>query len=542
MRILATAVLLAAVMQGQPSDKQAEVDLIFSGFNTHTPGCSVGVAQNGIVVLKAGYGMADLERNAPVTPDTIFESGSVAKQFTATAVLLLAQQGKISLDDPMRKYLPELADYGSPLTIRQVLSHVSGLREWRPIAIFGGLPEDTYVYSNQDILQMASKQRALNFAPGTAYSYTNTGFNIVPILIERVLGNGKSFQTFTRESIFAPLGMEHTRWRDDFRAIVPNRALAYKHPDGATGWIQDTPIENIIGAGGLLTTIGDLLLWNENFTHAKVGGPELVKAQQTPATLSGGHQIPYAAGLTINTVNGLREVSHGGATGGYRTWLGRYPDQAVSVAVLCNSAAANPLKLGRDTASLWTGAAAAKPPVTTYTEDPAKLEALAGMYRKLRDNTVTRIKWHDGKLTTDPGNTELVSVASGRFLAGATEQAILFEYGARIRMRMITPFAEILYERTEPTQPTAAELGALAGEYESSETGTTLKVAPGVKAGEMTYRIGSNAPVTLRPTFRDAFETTFGSSIYFVRDASGKVIALSAGDDRVWDLRFKRVR
>ena len=125
MRILATAVLLAAVMQGQPSDKQAEVDLIFSGFNTHTPGCSVGVAQNGIVVLKAGYGMADLERNAPVTPDTIFESGSVAKQFTATAVLLLAQQGKISLDDPMRKYLPELADYGSPLTIRQVLSHVS---------------------------------------------------------------------------------------------------------------------------------------------------------------------------------------------------------------------------------------------------------------------------------------------------------------------------------------------------------------------------------------------------------------------------------
>jgi len=542
MRTLATAILFAAVMQGQPSDKQAEVDLIFSAFNTHTPGCSVGVAQNGIVVLIAGYGMADLERNAPVTPDTTFESGSVAKQFTAAAVLILAQQGKISLDDPMRKYLPELADYGSPLTIRQVLSHVSGLREWRPIAIFGGLPEDTYVYSNQDILQLASKQHALNFDPGTAYSYTNTGFNIIPILIERVLGNGKSFQTFTRESIFAPLGMEHTRWRDDFRAVVPNRALAYRHPDGAATWTQDTPIENIIGAGGLLTTVGDLLLWNENFTHAKVGGPELVKAQQTPATLSGGHQIPYAAGLTLNTVNGLREVSHGGATGGYRTWLGRYPDQAVSVAVLCNSAAANPLKLGRDTASLWTGAAAAKPPVTTYTEDPAKLEAFAGMYRKLRDNTVTRIKWHDGKLTTDSGDTELVPVAAGRFLAGATEQAILFEYGTPLRMRMITPFGEILYERTEPAEPTAAELAVLAGAYASSETGTTLQVAPGVKAGEMTYRIASNAPVRLRPTFRDAFETPLGSSICFIRDASGKVIALSVGDDRVWDLRFKRVR
>jgi CubicO group peptidase (beta-lactamase class C family) len=542
MRTLATAVLLAAVMQAQPPDKQAEVDRIFSAFNTHTPGCSVGVAQNGSVVLKAGYGMADVERNVPITPDTIFESGSVAKQFTAAAVLLLAQQGKISLDDPMRKYLPELADYGSPLTIRHVLSHVSGLREWRPIATFGGLPEDTYVYSNQDILQLASRQHALNFEPGTFYSYTNTGFNIVPILIERVLGNGESFQTFTRESIFAPLGMEHTRWRDDFRAIVPNRALAYRHPDGIAGWTQNTPIENIIGAGGLLTTVGDLLLWNENFTHAKVGGPELVKAQQTPATLSGGRQIPYAAGLSVSTVNGLREVSHGGATGGYRTWLGRYPDQAVSVAVLCNSAAANPVKLGRDTANLWIGVAAPKPPATTYTADPAKLEALAGMYRKLRDNTVTRIKWHDGKLTTDPGNTQLVPVAAGRFLAGETEQAILFEDGIPVRMRMITPFGEIFYERAEPAQPTAVELAVLAGEYESRETGTTLKLAPGVKPGEMTYRIGSNAPVTLRPTFRDAFETPSGYSIHFVRDAAGKVTALSAGEDRVWDLRFKRVR
>ena len=541
MRTLATAVLLAAVMQAEPPEKAAEVDRIFSAFNTRTPGCSVGVAQNGIVVLQAGYGMADLERNVAITPGTIFESGSVAKQFTAAAVLLLAQQGKISLDDPLRKYLPELADYGSPLTIRHVLSHVSGLAEWRPIAIFAGLPEGAYVYSNQDILRLASRQDALNFDPGTSYSYTNTGFNILPILIERVLGNGKSFQTFTHESIFAPLGMEHTRWRDDFRAIVPNRALAYGHPDGGEGWTQDTPIENIIGAGGLLTTVGDLLLWNENFTHAKVGGPEMVKTQQTPATLIGGLQIPYGAGLTINSVNGLREVSHGGATGGYRTWLGRYPDRAVSVAVLCNSATANPAKLGRDTASLWTGAVAAKPLATTYAGDAAKMEALAGMYRRQRDNTVTRINWHDGKLTMDPGNTELLPIAAGRFLAAATEQAVLFEDGTPIQMRMVTPFGEVRYERAEPAQPTAAELAALAGEYESREIGTTLQLAPGVKPGEMTYRIGSNAPVTLRPTFRGGFETPSGSSIYFLRDASGKVTALSAGDDRVWDLRFKRI-
>jgi CubicO group peptidase (beta-lactamase class C family) len=540
-QIVWVALSLAPFTQAQVSEKQAEVDHIFSSFNTHTPGCAVGVAQGGKVVLRAGYGMADLERNVPITPDTIFESGSVAKQFTAATVMLLAKQGKISLDDPMRKYLPELADYGAPLTIRHVLSHISGLREWRPIATFGGRPEDSYVYTNQDILQMASRQRALNFDPGTTYTYSNTGFNLFPILIERVLGNGNTFEAFTAEMIFSPLDMEHTRWRNDFRAIIPNRALAYGHPEGGSGWTQETPIENLIGAGGLLTTVGDLLLWNENFTHARVGGPEFVKAQQTPAILSNGRSIPYAAGLMIGTVNGLREVSHSGATGGYRTWLGRYPDQSVSVAVMCNSAAANPSKLGRETASLWTGASTKKAPITAYKADPAKLAALAGMYRKLHDNTVMRIKWHDGKLSAEPGNVELTPAAADRFIAGSTTAELQFADGPPIHLKMITPMDEISYERVEAVEPTPRDLAALIGEYESRETGTTLKLAPGNKPGEMTYRIGTNAPVVLRPTFRDAFETPSGSSIYFIRDSSGRVVALSAGEDRVWDLRFKRI-
>lgn len=240
MRILLLALALAIALLGQPSkSKPAEVDRIFAAFNTHTPGCAVGVSYQGSVALRSGYGMADLERGVPITADTVFESGSVAKQFTATALLLLAEQGKISLDDPMRKYLPELPDYGKPLTIRHVLSHISGLREWRLVATFSGIPEDTYVLSNRDLLQIASRQRALNFDPGTAYSYTNTGFNIATILVERALGNGKTFQDFTREAIFEPLKMTHTRWRDDFRAVVPNRALAYAPAGG--GWIQTPP-------------------------------------------------------------------------------------------------------------------------------------------------------------------------------------------------------------------------------------------------------------------------------------------------------------
>jgi CubicO group peptidase (beta-lactamase class C family) len=539
---VATVTLLVAVaVSAQTIEKQAQVDHIFSEFNNHTPGCSVGVAQNGTVLLETGYGMADLERHVPISPATIFESGSVAKQFTGAALLLLAQQGKISLDDPLRKYLPELPDYGMPLTIRHVLSHTSGLREWRSIAEYRGLPEGRLVYNNEDLLEMASMQHALNFDPGTHYSYTNTGFNISTILVERALGNGKTFQEFTREVIFTPLGMTHTRWRDDYRAVVPDRALAYERSAGDT-WIQDTPVENIIGAGGLLTNVGDLLLWNENFTHARVGGPTLIKAQQTPAVLADGHTISYAVGLEVDTVEGLREVSHGGATGGYRTWLGRYPEQGVSVAVLCNAGSANPQRLGRETARLWTGATPAKPPAPSYTPDPAQLQSLAGMYRNLLDNTTVELKAQAGKLSAGQFG-EWIAVAAGEFvsLTGPVQIHAYFQDGPPVRLRAITPDGEIPFERVEPVHPTPADLAAYFGRYESSETGTTLTIAAGQKPEELAIRIGPDPAVTVRPTFRDTFATRFGA-IHFVRDSSGKVTTLSASDARTWDLRFNRIR
>lgn len=385
---------------------------------------------------------------------------------------------------------------------------------------------------NHDLLRIASRQRALNFDPGTVWSYTNTGFNIATILIERALGNGKTFEEFTRESIFEPLQMTHSRWRDDFRAVVPNRALAYGFRAG--GWIQDTPVENIIGAGGMLSTVGDWLLWNENFTHAKVGGPEIVKMQQTPAVLSGGKTISYAAGLTIGTFDGFREVSHGGSTGGYRTWLGRYPDKGVSVAVMCNSAQANPTQLGRETARLWTGGVPAPNP-TPVALEPAMLEKLTGMYRKVRDNTVAELRVRDGKLMFD--RVALTPVGAAEFSVG--QNKFLFQDGS---FNLLTPDGDIAYQRVEPAHPSDSELATLSGNYESGETGSTLTVV--AKAGGLTLAIGWNKPVRLRPTFRDAFMMEGGggaTSILFHRDQTGKITGLSAGDDRVWDLRFSRV-
>ena len=530
--VLVLTIWNAGVLAAQPSEsKQAQADRVFGAFNTHTPGCAVGVAQRGVVVLKSGYGMADLERNAPITADTVFESGSVAKQFTAATLLLLAQQGKISLDDPLRKYLPEIPDYGAPLAIRHAMSHLSGLREWRPMAAFSSIAEGSHVFSNQDLLRIASQQRALNFPPGTAYSYTNTGFNIVTILIDRALANGKTFQDFTREAIFEPLRMSHTGWRDNFRTVVPNRALAYGPAPGG-GWVQQTPIENIIGAGGMLSTVGDWLLWNENFTHAKVGGPEMVKAQQTPATLSNGKTIPYAAGLVVSTFDGLREVSHGGSTGGYRTWLGRYPDQGVSVAVMCNSAQANAASLGREVARLWNGAVP-PPKHLPFAVNSARLGAWAGMYRKVRDNTVVELQVKDGKLTMD-SDIQLVPTGTSSF--SADDNQVVFEGEG---FRVVTPNGDRVYERVEPAHPSAAELVALAGAYTSPESGATLKVI--AKDRELTLAIGSNPPVRLHPTFRDGFMMQ-GTAIRFMRGADGGVTELSAGDDRAWDVRFTRLR
>lgn len=536
MRTIVALLFLAAGLNAQPARHQAEVDRIFSSFNTHTPGCAVGVSQNGALVLKSGYGMADLERNVPITANSIFESGSVAKQFTAAALMLLAQDGKISLDDPLRKYLTELPDLGQPVTIRQVLSHVSGIREWRPIAEFGGLPEGAYVYGNQDLLRMAAKQKALNFDPGTHYSYTNTGFNVSTILIERALGNGQTFQQFTQERIFGPLGMTHSRWRDDFRTVVPNRALAYGPVAG--GWIQETPVENIIGAGGLLTNVGDLLLWNENFTHAKVGGRALVEEQQTPAVLKGGRKISYAKGLMVSTRDGLREVSHSGSTGGYRTWLGRYPDKGVSVAVMCNAANANPTRLGRETARLWTGAVESKT-AAAYGADPAKLQALTGLYRKTRDNTVVELRLRDGKLTLSPGG-ELMPVGAGKFLSVASERHLTFEEGSPVRLRVETPDDEIVYERVQPATPSSADLDAMRGEYASAETGAAVIVDR--DADTLSMRVGLAKPVHLKPTFRDAFATPTGAAVLFLRGDGGRITGFSAGEDRVWDLRFTRVK
>jgi CubicO group peptidase (beta-lactamase class C family) len=334
---IVSVVLLVGVQAtagAQPQVPDTSVDAIFSRWNNTTPGCAVGVAVGGTPTLLKAYGMADLEHDVPNTPDTIFEAGSVAKQFTAMAVILLAGDGKLSLDDPARKYVPELPDYGAPLTIRHMLTHTSGLRDWGSVAGIAGAPRTTRAYTHAHVLDIVSRQKALNFPPGTNWSYSNTGFNLAAIIVSRV--SGRSFAEFSKRRIFEPLGMTRTSWRDDHQRIVKGRATAYATVPGG-GYQTLMPFENVHGNGGLLTTVGDLLKWNENFVAPKVATPALVAEMQRVARLTDGRELDYALGLYARTVAGVKNVFHSGSTAGYRAHLNRFPEAHTSVAVLCNA-------------------------------------------------------------------------------------------------------------------------------------------------------------------------------------------------------------
>ncbi len=253
--------------------------------------------QRGQVVHAKGYGMANLEYGIRIWPTTVFESGSVAKQFTAAAITLLAQDGKLSIDDPCGSTCPSFPDFGTPILIRHFLNHTSGLRsQWpmlvagRPAARFGGS------HGGQRSSSSSAATRSLNFKPGEEYLYNNTAFTLLGVIVERV--SGKSLNQFSQERLFGPLGMARTQWREDFTAIVPNRATAYRlMPDGTIR--ANMPFTNVIGNGGLLTTVGDLLLWNDNLDRPRVGGQDLVDRLQTRGKLNDGFENEYAQGLYV---------------------------------------------------------------------------------------------------------------------------------------------------------------------------------------------------------------------------------------------------
>jgi CubicO group peptidase (beta-lactamase class C family) len=348
----------------------SRVDAVFHEYDRpDSPGCAVGIYRDGAVAYSRGFGSANLEHGVPITPDTVFYVGSVSKQFTAMSVALAARAGKLSLDDPVRKFLPELPDFGKPITLRHFIHHTGGLREkWDLLAMSGWREGD--VVTPEDVLDRASRQREVNFPPGTDHLYNNTGYDLLSIIILRA--TGKTLAEYARERIFEPLGMKDTRFVDDRTAVIPRRAAGYA-PLGEGRFRVDVPNVTTTGSGSVYTTVNDLALWDESFYTGKLGGKELTALVETPGTLEDGTRLTYAFGLTVDSYQGLRRVSHGGALAGYRAQMTRFPEKHFTVTALCNLGTANPGALATRVAEIYLGL----PPEAGKDEEQPQPEAFA---------------------------------------------------------------------------------------------------------------------------------------------------------------------
>lgn len=354
MRTLLILFIFITGCSAQSNDTTSRIDKMFSAWNNSTPGGSILVARGGKILYQKAFGLANLEGNIPNTVNTIFEAGSVSKQFTAYSILLLNAEGKLSLTDDVRKFVPELPVYESPVTIQHLLNHTSGLKDWGSIGSLTGFPRGSRDYTIPLALHIMSKQKSTNFKPGNEYSYSNSNYTMLTIIVERV--SKRTLEQFTTERLFKPLGMNNTRWRSNFRDIVPNRAQAYSRDDN--GYELNMPFEHIYGHGGLLTTTSDLLKWNQLLEkHDAIYSKRIERGK-----LNDGKEIDYAAGISHGNVNGIAEIQHSGATAGYRAWLAYYPSKKLNVILLSNDASFAPYDVGHDIAEIYFGAPP-KPPI-----------------------------------------------------------------------------------------------------------------------------------------------------------------------------------
>jgi CubicO group peptidase (beta-lactamase class C family) len=331
------------VLYGQTNDPDIDkqIDNLFSAYNQATPGIAVAVVKDGKIIFKKGYGTANLEYDTPITPKTVFQIASVSKQFTAFSIYLLEKQGKISLEDDIRKYVPEVPDFGKTVRIKHLLAHTSGIRDqWSLLTLAGWRMDDRF--TTEHILKIISRQKELNFEPGSQYLYSNSGYTLLAEVAARV--SGKTFAEYTKENIFAPLGMNDTQFYDDANRIVKNRAASYEKVNGA--YQKMNLNHSTVGATGLLTTVEDLSKWALNFENPKVGDAELIRRFNAPSLLNNGQPVLFAVingensyhakGQFTRNYRGVDLLNHSGHDAGFQTFLLRFPEKKLSIIALSN--------------------------------------------------------------------------------------------------------------------------------------------------------------------------------------------------------------
>ncbi|HVH61407.1 MAG TPA: serine hydrolase domain-containing protein [Candidatus Sulfotelmatobacter sp.] len=533
--VLAAAI---AVARKEKEDEALErnVDQIFTAYDKPgSPGCALGVVRDGNLVYKKGYGVASLELGVPLTPESVFYMGSVSKQFTAASVVLAAEQGFLSLDDDIRKYVPEIPSYGKPITLRQMLHHTSGFRDILSLLFLAGRNSED-IHPTSELLDLLARQKALNFTPGDEFLYSNTNYFLMSVVIRRA--TGEPLSQFAEEKIFKPLGMAHTSFYDDRTVVLPGRVAAYAPRPGGGFRVDWSTNYDMVGGGGLMSSVDDLQLWDRNFYDNKLGKGTLLKEMQTQGVLNNGKQIQYALGLFISKYRGLPIVAHDGANFGYRTMLLRFPQQRLSVICLCNLGTSNPLRLSYQVADVYLeGQVAPDPqPAAKAKVDP---QPFTGWYGNPESHSAHQLSAADGDIVAL--GTHFKPRDANHFVA-APGAEITFDrlQNGNVRATLtLEDGAPQVLERFEPLKPSAADLAQYAGEYASSELQATYRFA--VKDGKLALATNWEEPSVLEPTVRDEFQSPVGVAMIFRRDAAGRLTGCDLFAGRVRNIFFRRV-
>lgn len=514
---------------------QAQIDAVFESFNrAGSPGCVVAVQLDGKLVFEKGYGLANLEWSAPNSPETVFHVASLSKQVTAFAIQLLVDDGKIKLDDDVRKYIPELHDFGKRITIANLIHHTSGLRDqWDLVSLSGTRMAD--VITEADLLRLIYRQRNLNFEPGSRYAYNNTGYTLLGVVVQRV--SGKSFREFCDERIFKPLGMSHTHFHDDYQEMVPNRASSYVPSDGG-GFHAATLSFGNTGATGLFTTAGDFAKWVENLFRPAVGTSALIDRMLEPGKFTDGRTNHYASGLLTGTYKGLPVAEHLGADAGFRSGILVFPKNALAVICLSNLASTDAAGLNRAVADLFIPAsspAVHHPGEVRLSE--SELRRWVGLFQ-FEPGMVGRFEVERGKLTLRIGTDAPIegnALGPSEFRFPELGRCTFSVRNGKVSCRLET--GDIVDVGTS-VEPAATQIDAseFVGTYYCDELQSFCEVRSDGR-GLSAYLSKGDGELT--PVARDEFMRG-NRLIRFRRNRRGRITGLLISTPRSFDVEFKR--
>lgn len=513
------------------------IDKAMSIYLSHNPGAQLSIKSYGEIIFSKAYGMADLEHNVPLTLTSKIEAGSVSKQFTAAAILLLEQQGELSLNDDVRKYIPELPDYGIVIKLEQMMYHTSGLRDWGAVAVLTGWGRTTKTYTNDDALEIIVAQKELNNVPGVEFIYSNSNYNLLAIIVQRV--SGQSLAEFTKQNIFIPAGMTNTEWRDNQNRIVKDRAIAYRLTKNSYEKLM--PNEDAYGNGGLLTTTEDLLKWNDFYLSGKYGTPSLLSKQTKIEAFNNGKMNDYGAGLFIQKFKGQNLIQHSGATAGYRAFLEIFPDINLYIAFLSNTSQFDTTKIRLDNTLRDIFITENKPALNiTETNIPVSktlLNAYAGWYRNERDGSGTNIEVRNDSLFMD--NRLLIPQSEKKFKITASPRLVEIN-GAKEMLYIIPDRDTIHYSKAETPIVANQYLEKYVGKFFSTETNSTNTVY--LKEGKLMINLKPNKDYELKPTYKDGFNITgLGGNLYFKKNKRNEIVTMYVSNARARNIAFEKL-